>query len=153
MCGLLLLATTCICQINYRNGDVGILVLRLLPLLNPWLIVVMQPSEVFSAGITLVDVYLNWQNWLSFLILVGGPLVILIGCMIFLSPFLDVIRMSMSIAFFLQSLNFLLPGCFPLMYNQNGLMSRVIRHFLFLSFFKTTFPQAFDIFLLFFLVT
>ena len=35
-------------------------------------------------------------NWFHFLILEGGLLVILIDCMIFLSPFLDVTRMSMS---------------------------------------------------------
>ena len=35
-------------------------------------------------------------NWLYFLILMEGPLVILIDCMIFLSPFLDVIGISMS---------------------------------------------------------
>ena len=43
-------------------------------------------------GITLVDVHLNCLNWFHFLILVGGLLVILIDCMIFLSPFLDVTR-------------------------------------------------------------
>ena len=34
-----------------------------------------------------VDVHLNWVNWFQFLILVAGSHVILIGCMIFLSPF------------------------------------------------------------------
>ena len=38
----------------------------------------------------------NWLNRFHFLILVTGPVVIVIGCMIFLSPFLDIIRMSMS---------------------------------------------------------
>ena len=56
-------------------------------LVSTWLIVKMQPAEVFYIGITLVDVHLNW---LHFLILVGGLLVIVIDCMIFLSPFLDV---------------------------------------------------------------
>ena len=37
----------------------------------------------------------EWLNWLYFLILMESPLVILIDCMIFLSPFLDVIRISM----------------------------------------------------------
>ena len=67
-----------------------ILVLHLLPLLNPCLIIEMQPAEVFSMGITLVDVHLNWLNWFHFLILKGGLLVILIDCMIFVSPFLNV---------------------------------------------------------------
>ena len=39
------------------------------------------------------------------LILEGGPLVILIDCMIFLSPFLDVTRMSMSTVSFLGQLD------------------------------------------------
>ena len=43
---------------------------------------------------TLVDVHQNWSNWSHFLIFEGSLLVILIDCMIFLSPFLDVTRMS-----------------------------------------------------------
>ena len=50
------------------------------------------------------DVHLNWLNWFHFLILEGGLLVILIDCMIFLSPFLDVTRMSMSTFSFLAQL-------------------------------------------------
>ena len=78
-----------------------LLVLHLLLLLNPWLIVKMWPVEVFYLGITLVDVLQNWLYWFHFLFLEGGLLVILIDCMIFLSPFLDVARMSMSTIFFL----------------------------------------------------
>ena len=44
----------------------------------------------------LVDVHLKWLNWFQFLFLEGGLLIILIDCMIFLLPFLDVKRMSMS---------------------------------------------------------
>ena len=40
--------------------------------------------KVFSVGITLIDVHLNWLNWSHFLIFVGGLLVILIDRMIFL---------------------------------------------------------------------
>ena len=54
---------------------------------------------------TLGNVHLNWLNWFHFLILEGGLLVILIDCMIFLSPFLDVTRMSMSTVSFLAQLN------------------------------------------------
>ena len=54
------------------------------------------PGLSLFLGITLVDVHLNWRNWLHFLILEGGLLVILTDFMIFLSPFLDVRRMSMS---------------------------------------------------------
>ena len=41
MSGLVLLVATWICWIIYRNGYVGLLVLHLLPLLNPWLIIEM----------------------------------------------------------------------------------------------------------------
>ena len=50
------------------------------------------------------DVHLNWLNWFHFLILEGGLLIILIDCMIFLSPFLDVTMMSMSTFSFLAQL-------------------------------------------------
>ena len=43
----------------------------------------------------------NWLNWFHFPILEGGVLVILIYSMIFLSPFLDVTKMSMSTVSFL----------------------------------------------------
>ena len=49
-----------------------------------------------------VDVHLKWMlNWFHFLILKGDLLVILIDCMIFLSPFLDVTRMS-TVSFLAQ---------------------------------------------------
>ena len=54
--------------------------------------------------ITLVDVLSNWLNWFHFLFLEGGLFVILIECMIFISPFLDVTRMSMSTVSFLAHL-------------------------------------------------
>ena len=47
----------------------------------------------------------NWLNWFHFLFLEGGLLVILIDCMIFLLPFLDVTRMPMSTVSFLARLN------------------------------------------------
>ena len=56
----------------------------------------------YFGGINLVDVL---QNWFHFLFLEGGLLVILIDCMIFLSPFLDVKRMSMSTVSFLAQLD------------------------------------------------
>ena len=68
----------------YKNEYAGLLVFHLLPLLNPWLIVEMWPAEVFSVGITLLDVLQNWLNWFHFLFLEGGLLVILIDCIIFL---------------------------------------------------------------------
>ena len=53
---------------------------------------------------SLVDVLQNWLSWYHFLFLEGGLLVILIDCMIFLLPFLDVTRMSMSTVSFLTQL-------------------------------------------------
>ena len=44
MSGLVLLVATCNCWMSYRNAYVGLLVLHLLPLLNPWLIVEMLAS-------------------------------------------------------------------------------------------------------------
>ena len=58
-------------------------------------------SLSLSIGITLVDFRLNWLNWSHFFILEVGLLVLLIDCMIFLSPFLDGTRMSMSTVSFL----------------------------------------------------
>ena len=46
-----------------------------------------------SIRATLIDPLLNLTNWLQFLILVGGQITILIGCIILLSSFLGVIRM------------------------------------------------------------
>ena len=45
------------------------------------------------------------MNWFRFLILVGGPPVVLIDYMIFLPPFLDVAKMSKSAVSFLAQLN------------------------------------------------
>ena len=82
-------------------------------------------SLSLSIDITLVDVHLNWLNWFHFLILEGGLLVILVDCMIFLSPFQDVTRMSISTVSFLAQLdwNFLPVECFPLTYDLNGFKS------------------------------
>ena len=59
----------------------------------------------YCRNVTLVDVLQNWLNWFHFLFLEGRLLVILIGCMIFLSPFLDVTRMSMCTVSFLTQLS------------------------------------------------
>ena len=70
-------------------------------------------------------------NWFHFHILEGGLLVILIDCMIFLSSFLDVTRMSMSTVFLTARLwNSLLIECCPLTYNLNGFKSRINRQLL-----------------------
>ena len=49
---------------------------------------------------SLVDLHQNWHNWFHFHILEEGLLVILIECMTFLSPFLDVTRICTSTVFF-----------------------------------------------------
>ena len=63
-------------QISYKNGYAGSLFIHLLPLLNPWFIIKMQPAYIFSIGVTLVDVLLNWLNWIHFFTLKGGLLII-----------------------------------------------------------------------------
>ena len=62
-------------------------------------------SLSLSIGVALVDVIQNWFNLFHFLFLEGGLLVFLIVYMIFLSPFLDVTRMSVSTVSFLAQLN------------------------------------------------
>ena len=52
------------------------------------------------------QIVLSKLNWFQFLILEEGLLVILIDCMTFLPPFLDVTRMSMSTVSFLSHLDF-----------------------------------------------
>ena len=88
-------------------------------------------SLSFSIVISLIDVHLNRINWIYLLILAAPPLVVLIGCMIFLSPFLDVMRMSMSTVSFSRTPRFwhsLHAECFPLTYDLNSFKSRVNRH-------------------------
>ena len=87
---------------------------------------------------------------LHFLILVGGLLVIMIACMIFLSPFLDVIRMSIAKVFFFAQLdwNSLHIECLSLTYNLK-LRVKVIVWFFGGSFFKFFQFSCFSIFSLF----
>ena len=88
-------------------------------------------SLSFSIVISLIDVHLNRINWFYLLILAAPPLVVLIGCMIFLSPFLYVMRMSMSTVSFSRTPRFwhsLHAECFPLTYDLNSFKSRVNRH-------------------------
>ena len=80
MSGLVLLIATWNYWIS-NKGYAGLLVLHSLLFLNIWL------------------------NWFHFFVLEGGLLVILIECMIFLSPFLDVKRMSISTVSFVVQLS------------------------------------------------
>ena len=76
----------------------------------------------------------NWLNWFHFLFLVGGLLVIVIDCMTFLSPFLDVTSMSMSTVSFPAQLarlwNSLPIECFPLTFDLRSFKSRINTHLL-----------------------
>ena len=79
----------------------------MLPLLNPWPIVKMQPAYMFSIGITLVDGHLNWLILFDFLIFMGGLLVILIDCMIFCHHSYRVAtpsQISLALKFLLKSI-------------------------------------------------
>ena len=102
--GLVLLVATRNCWVSYKNEYAGLLVLHLLPFLNPWLIDKLQPAEIFSISITFVYVLQNWLNWFHFPFFKGGLLITLLDCMIFLSPLLDVTRMFMSTVSFLAQL-------------------------------------------------
>ena len=95
--GLVFLIATWISWISYRNRPVGLLVIHFILLLKSWLIIKISPAKAF----TLVDDHLSWLNWFQFLILVGGPLVIIIDSLIFIFLFLDGIRMSMLTVSFL----------------------------------------------------
>ena len=113
-------------------------------------------------GITLVDVHLTFLNWFYFLIPEGVLLVILvvlIDCMILLSPFLDVTRMfykDVYVTSFFPSTarpwNSLLIECFLLIYDvTKWLKSRICRHFI-CRFFLNRFHVCFNLFVFFFLV-
>ena len=107
MSGLVFLAASWICLICYKNRYVFVelLVLHLLPLSNPWLIIEMWPLKSFLISVTLVDTHLNWFIWFHFLILKRCLLNILIDRMIFLSPSVAVIRVSLSTVSFLIQLD------------------------------------------------
>ena len=100
MTELVLLAATRDCYISYKNGYAGLLVLHLLSLLSP--------GKCSQLNIFCYRNYsgrcsseMEWLNRFHFLIPEVGLLVILIDFMIFLSPFLDVTRISMpTVSFF-----------------------------------------------------
>ena len=75
----------------------------------------------------------NWLNWFHFDFPERGLLVILIDCIIVLSPFLDLTRISMSTVSFLtklDSLNSVPVECFPLTSDLSGFRSRINKHLL-----------------------
>ena len=89
-------------------------------------------------------VHLTWLNWFY----LTGALVVLIGCMIFLSSFLDVIRMSLSTISFLTQPDSvsLIPECFSLAYDLNGFNSSVNKHFSVVGFSLNSFHIVLSIF-------
>ena len=78
MSGLGLLVASRTYWVSYGNGCIGLLVQRFL---------------------------LLW-NWFHFLILMGVPLVILVGWIIFLPPFIDVVRSMPTVSSYSKSLKF-----------------------------------------------
>ena len=61
----------------------------------------MKQAKASFIGITLVDPHPNWLSLFHFFILMVGLYVILMDCIIFLSPLPDVTRMVMSTVSFL----------------------------------------------------
>ena len=88
------------------SKKIGVLI-HSLKFLSPEVALYLYKSaiQVFPIGITLVDVLKNWLNWFHLLFLEEGLLVILIDCMIFLWPFLNVTKMFMSTVSFLAQLD------------------------------------------------
>ena len=87
----------------------------------PWIISSLTECSqlrLIYIDITLVDGHLNWLNWFHFLFLVGGLLIVLIDSTILMSPFRDVIKMSMATVSFLTARlwNALPKECFPMIY-------------------------------------
>ena len=80
----------------------------------------------------MAEVLQNWLNCFHVFSLEGVLVIILIDCIIFLSPFLDVKDVYVN-SFFPGSArlwNSLPIECFPLTYDLNGAKSRVNRHLL-----------------------
>ena len=116
---------------SYINGYVELLFFHLLPLWSPWLIIKMQPAKVLSVGIILVDAHQNWLIQFQLLIFEGGCLVVLIDCMIFLSPFLDVLQGCLCQQFHsLHSYTSEFSAYTMLSYDLSGFKSRINRHLL-----------------------
>ena len=129
---LVLLVATCNCWISYKNKYAGLLVLRLLPLLNPWLIVEMWPAQVFSMGITLVDVLQNWLNWFHFLVLEVGLLVSdkLHDFSVTIPKYDKDVYVNSFFPRTARLWNPLPIECFPATYDLSGFKSRINRHLL-----------------------
>ena len=109
--GLVLFATW-ICWVSYRNGSIDIIYM------------------IIWTGWTVSSPLLLWEV----------QFVIPVDCMIFLSLFLDAIKMPMSTVYFLAQLYwiFLTTECFPLSYDLIGTLSLPLASFhIFLLFLVT----------------
>ena len=95
--GLVLLVASCDCQTSSKNEYAGLLVLHLLLGLNSWLFGQLGQLMSFQQA-------LLWQMFFR-TGTTGSTFFILLDCMIFLSPFLDVTRMSTSTVSFLAQLD------------------------------------------------
>ena len=87
------------CYLDILDKLQKLLVLYLLVLLNPWLIVEIQPTQFFCIGFS------ELAKLVVMLYSLRPPFFVLIGHMIFLLRFLKVIRISISIDSFLAQLN------------------------------------------------
>ena len=95
----------------------------------------------------------DWLNWFHSLFIKVGLLVIQIDCMIFLSQFLDVTRMSSFFRRTARPWNSLPIECFPLTYGLKDFKSRINRHLLSVGFCYTDFLYAITFSVLLFLVS
>lgn len=139
------LVFTWICYISYRTGMQDCWSRNYCLSWTLGLSLKCAQFKSFFIGVILVDVNLNWLNWLSFLNLVRGPLIIdiLYDFPVFNSFFIRTARLW-------QSLQECFP-CFPLTYNLNLFKFPVNRHLLSLGFLQTAFLLLFIFFSSFFL--
>ena len=123
-----------------------------LVILNLWFIVEIRQSKSVSQVLLWNNVHLNYLNCFLFLIRMRALLVILIGCFIFLSPFLDVIRMHMSTVSFLIHIHFEIFACIKFCFDLIPCFkSRVNSHLPYLGSFSSNFLLFFLLCLLLFL--
>ena len=141
---LLLLVATWICWLSCRNvrTDSPIFAASLEPLAHPRKVASLRLFSRYYFG----RCSSSLAELVPLFILVGGPVVILIGYMSFQSPFLDITWMSMSKVSFPSSARlwiFLPAECFPLTYDLSIVKCSAKNH-LFLGFFRFGFDWLID---------
>ena len=76
-----------------------------------------RPAEVFSKGITMVDVHRNWLKWFN-IVIVGGDSMVSLRRIIYLSPTISLCYKDIYFnSFFPRTARpwcFLVTECFPL---------------------------------------